>query len=167
MSVRAAFPIASSSPDFLPARPVVRQWTKLCRKIPNESTHSKADHPSLSSRRDKDCASDGERATLGTHDMRHSLIIAGGSGTRLWPMSRLDEPKQLLPLYQGRSLLEFSWEYTAELADTGCRWICAGGAIPFPDQQPAAGPGRRSVPRRTPGQRYAPGARLQCRDHSP
>ena len=27
-----------------------------------------------------------------------ALILAGGSGTRFWPLSRRDRPKQLLPL---------------------------------------------------------------------
>ena len=28
--------------------------------------------------------------------MRHAVIMAGGSGTRLWPLSRSSRPKQLL-----------------------------------------------------------------------
>jgi mannose-1-phosphate guanylyltransferase/mannose-6-phosphate isomerase len=33
----------------------------------------------------------------------HPVILAGGSGTRLWPMSRESFPKQFLPLLDGRS----------------------------------------------------------------
>lgn len=38
--------------------------------------------------------------------MRHALIMAGGSGTRLWPLSRRSRPKQLLRLFDGASLLQ-------------------------------------------------------------
>ena len=38
-------------------------------------------------------------------DMQHVLILAGGSGTRLWPLSHQGEPKQLLELIDGMSLL--------------------------------------------------------------
>jgi mannose-1-phosphate guanylyltransferase/mannose-6-phosphate isomerase len=36
----------------------------------------------------------------------HPVILSGGSGTRLWPMSRTYYPKQLLPLVGERTLLQ-------------------------------------------------------------
>lgn len=39
---------------------------------------------------------------------RYGMIMAGGSGTRLWPMSRADRPKQLIPFIRGRTLLELA-----------------------------------------------------------
>src|SRR6187401_122762 len=38
--------------------------------------------------------------------MIHPVILSGGSGTRLWPMSRSLYPKQLLVLTGERSLLQ-------------------------------------------------------------
>ena len=35
-----------------------------------------------------------------------ALILAGGSGTRLWPLSRKNFPKQFLKLNTGSSLLQ-------------------------------------------------------------
>lgn len=42
--------------------------------------------------------------------VRYVVIMAGGSGTRLWPLSRQGTPKQLLPLVEGRSLLRLAFE---------------------------------------------------------
>src|SRR5258708_2586474 len=36
----------------------------------------------------------------------HPVILSGGSGTRLWPMSRTFYPKQLLPLVGDKTLLQ-------------------------------------------------------------
>lgn len=37
---------------------------------------------------------------------QYAVILAGGSGTRFWPLSRRDKPKQFLPLWQGHSLFQ-------------------------------------------------------------
>jgi mannose-1-phosphate guanylyltransferase/mannose-6-phosphate isomerase len=37
------------------------------------------------------------------------VILSGGSGTRLWPLSREAHPKQFLPLLGERSLLQQTW----------------------------------------------------------
>ena len=42
--------------------------------------------------------------------MRNAVIMAGGAGTRLWPMSRRSRPKQLLRLFGGKSLLRQTFE---------------------------------------------------------
>ncbi|NMC87653.1 MAG: mannose-1-phosphate guanylyltransferase/mannose-6-phosphate isomerase, partial [Candidatus Moranbacteria bacterium] len=36
----------------------------------------------------------------------YSIILCGGSGTRLWPLSRKNFPKQFLKLYSDNSLLQ-------------------------------------------------------------
>lgn len=47
--------------------------------------------------------------------MRYVVIMAGGSGTRLWPLSRGGTPKQLLEIFGGRSLLRLAYERLAGL----------------------------------------------------
>ncbi len=43
------------------------------------------------------------------------VIMAGGRGTRFWPLSRTDSPKQLLALASGRSLLRDTFDRVAPL----------------------------------------------------
>jgi mannose-1-phosphate guanylyltransferase len=63
--------------------------------------------------------------------MRYAMIMAGGAGTRLWPMSRKDQPKQLLPLVRrdqraAMSLLEVAADRLEGLVDSDKRYICTG-----------------------------------------
>jgi mannose-1-phosphate guanylyltransferase len=47
----------------------------------------------------------------------HAVILAGGSGTRFWPLSRHRRPKQLIPLLGGKTTLEATIERLAPLTD--------------------------------------------------
>lgn len=43
---------------------------------------------------------------MATADSPYAIVLAGGVGSRLWPYSRRARPKQLLPLLEGRSMLQ-------------------------------------------------------------
>ncbi len=45
----------------------------------------------------------------------YAMILAGGGGTRMWPMSRRNMPKQLLPLIADSSMFKLSVERLAPL----------------------------------------------------
>lgn len=48
---------------------------------------------------------------------RHVVILAGGSGTRLWPRSREKTPKHLLTLHGQRSLLQSTYDRVRRLTE--------------------------------------------------
>jgi mannose-1-phosphate guanylyltransferase len=48
---------------------------------------------------------------------RHVVILAGGSGTRLWPRSRESHPKHLLALHGKQSLLQATYHRVRRLTD--------------------------------------------------
>ena len=58
--------------------------------------------------------------------MRHALILAGGSGTRLWPYSTASLPKQLVPLLDGRSLLDIAVARATTVVPPDRVWLGAG-----------------------------------------
>ncbi len=49
--------------------------------------------------------------------MDYAVIMAGGTGKRLWPLSRQSRPKQLLKLFQGESLLRRCFERLEAIFD--------------------------------------------------
>jgi len=60
---------------------------------------------------------------------RYALIMAGGPGTRLWPMSRKSRPKQLLPFGpDGKSLLRASLDRLTDVFEYHNIYVIAGDA---------------------------------------
>ena len=56
---------------------------------------------------------------------RYAMIMAGGSGQRLWPLSRKAHPKQLLPILGGQSLLAMAWDRLEGLIPASHRLVCS------------------------------------------
>ena len=46
-----------------------------------------------------------------------NIILCGGSGTRLWPLSRTLMPKQFVKLFNGKSLFELTVERNSKICD--------------------------------------------------
>ncbi len=75
--------------------------------------------------------------------MRYVLIMAGGSGKRLWPLSRQDMPKQLLRVVGGRSLLRIAYERLDGIVSPDQVLVCTGAdyshivAAELPELKPA------------------------------
>ena len=67
------------------------------------------------------------------------MIMAGGAGTRLWPMSRRRQPKQLIPFIDGQCLLEVAANRLDGVVPAARRLICTGEAFrePILEQLPA------------------------------
>lgn len=63
--------------------------------------------------------------------MKHfnAVILAGGSGTRLWPLSTPDFPKQFLPLPNGRSMIQESLTRVEQLVVPENVWIVTGRSM--------------------------------------
>jgi len=60
--------------------------------------------------------------------MQHlnAVILAGGSGTRLWPLSTASFPKQFLPLPSGNSMIQETLARVAPLITPEQSWVVTG-----------------------------------------
>ncbi len=85
----------------------------------------------------------------------YCVILAGGIGSRLWPVSRADKPKQFLDLFgSGRTLLQQTYDRFAQIIPTDHIYISTNKQyiglvheqIPqIPDEQILAEPIRRNT----------------------
>ena len=55
----------------------------------------------------------------------HVVILAGGSGTRFWPLSRVKRPKQFLALAGKESLLRATWDRARAMVPADRIWVVA------------------------------------------
>jgi mannose-1-phosphate guanylyltransferase/mannose-6-phosphate isomerase len=58
--------------------------------------------------------------------MLHAVILAGGGGTRLWPLSRTHSPKQFLSLLGNRTLLQQTALRLAAVVPSERLWVVTG-----------------------------------------
>ena len=61
--------------------------------------------------------------------MLHALVMAGGSGTRFWPVSREATPKQMLKLLGDRSLLQATLDRLGDLVPAERRLIATSATL--------------------------------------
>jgi len=74
--------------------------------------------------------------------LESALILAGGRGERFWPWSRPDLPKQLLPLAEGKVLLEATLERVAGLVPAERIWVLTGHDLKEPVERVVGGRAR-------------------------
>jgi mannose-1-phosphate guanylyltransferase len=56
----------------------------------------------------------------------HAILLAGGSGTRFWPLSRMGRPKQFLALVTERTLLAEAYARVEPLCPAERSWVVCG-----------------------------------------
>ena len=62
-------------------------------------------------------------------DHLNVVILAGGSGTRLWPLSTPSFPKQFLPLPNGKSMIQETLARVEPLVEATQTWVVTGRSM--------------------------------------
>lgn len=55
--------------------------------------------------------------------MRHAVIVAGGVGSRLWPVSRISTPKQFRSFTSDRTLIQETFDRINKVIDVSNIWV--------------------------------------------
>ena len=59
----------------------------------------------------------------------HAVVLAGGSGTRFWPLSTPERPKQFLALFDDRSLIQHAVDRLLPLMPSTNIWVSTGASL--------------------------------------
>lgn len=95
-------------------------------------------------------------------DSLHVVLLAGGSGTRFWPHSRHDNPKQFLALGGKDPLLVSTWKRAVRLVPETRIWVVAPEMLKSRIFQLLPGLSRKNLIVEPSGRDTAPAIALAC-----
>ena len=55
--------------------------------------------------------------------MLHVMVMAGGKGTRFWPLSRLKKAKQFLTMIGDKPLIDYTLDRVVDITKKEHRWV--------------------------------------------
>ena len=77
--------------------------------------------------------------------MLHAVIMAGGTGTRFWPLSRIALPKQLLNLAGSRTMIQATVDRLGDLVPPERTWVITNRSLVAPISEQLPGVARSRI----------------------